>query len=92
MSASESLAQSTYNPDLQYVLFEAEEPEGCLLSNVLYAWPRGAYEPDFSVELGRFNGEVLVIGGRRMGRRTGLLVEMFDGRRLALAERDLQAD
>ena len=92
MNATECLAQSTYNPAVQYVLYEVEEPEGCLLNDVLYAWPKGAYEPDFSVELGRFNGEVLVIGGRRAGRRTGLLVELFDGRRMALAERDLHAD
>ncbi|MGP0171318.1 hypothetical protein ACSVIJ_05470 [Pseudomonas sp. NCHU5208] len=92
MNASEHLAQSTYNPSLQYVLFESEDPEGCLLDGVLYAWPTGSFEPDFSIELGRFNGDVLVIAGRRAGRRTGLLIEMFDGRRLALAERDLHAD
>lgn len=77
------------DPLKQYVMFMHDEPEGLLLGDVVYEWRRGAPEPDMTKEVGRFHGTVLMMGGRRAGRRTGLVVSMFDGREFFLDERDL---
>jgi hypothetical protein len=91
-AARDILLNATFDPQIPYVLFIHDEPEGLLLGDTIFAWPRGDVDPDMTRVIGQFQNDILVIDGRRAGKRTGLIIKMFAGKEYTLAERDQHDD